>query len=290
MRDQVVGVQVAVAVREHHALRARRRARGVVERDHVVLAARDGAAAARRTRRATSASQSVQPGRDRGAGRRRAIQCFTRRRASRGSPRRPATYAASTSATVHARVVQDVLVVRGGEPVVERHEDRADPARARRSSRGSSGSSGERMQTRSPCLTPRRGARARAGSRALQLAVGEAQVAVHDRGLVGIELRRAAQEIVDEERNFHRSAHHDDAAGDLAGASARRTRRSPPSSLIRARHQVVEVELAVQVACRRSAACRCGSGWCPCSSPGSSSRTGSRRRAARPSGRPGSCR
>ena len=59
--DEVVRVDVAVAVREHHALRPRRRARRVVDRDDVVLVARRPAAARRRTRARRARPSPVQP-------------------------------------------------------------------------------------------------------------------------------------------------------------------------------------------------------------------------------------
>ena len=202
MGDQVVGVQVTVAVREHHALGARRRPRGVVERHDATLLARD------------EGRRLGGLGRDPGV----EIGEFRGDRRARGGRRDPVADLREAGADLgecrgvggvddrdaHSRVAEDVLVVRRREAVVEGHEDRADLAGGVEALQEIVGVRGQDADPVALADAEREERPGQAVHPLAPLAVAVALRPVHDGGLVGVEVRGAAQEVVDQERNVHR--------------------------------------------------------------------------------------
>ena len=104
---------------------------------------------------------------------------------------------------LHAGVVDDVRMVLRRQPVVQRHQDRAD-------ARGGVEALQEKMgvgaEDADPVSLPDAEPRQRVGQPPdpfRVFGVGIAPVAVHDRGLVRVQAHGALQEIVDEQRYLH---------------------------------------------------------------------------------------
>ena len=103
----------------------------------------------------------------------------------------------------HARVVQDVFVVRRHQAVVERNQNCADLARGVKTLK-------EKVGVRTQDADAVVGFHAQTQERMrqpvharLQLRIRVAPRAVHHRSLVGIELHGTAQKVIGEKRNFH---------------------------------------------------------------------------------------
>lgn len=199
--DHVVGVQVAVAMRHHDALGSVGRARGVVDRDELVLA-------------------------DLGSGRGLGTRGFekrvpglpARRRLARVHGHDPMLHLRQGVADLveHARVlavdqhrrdpgvIQDVLVIRGDEPVVQRDEHQADLRR-----RVEALEEEMRVRAQDADAIAAGQAEVEQGVREpmdalVELAVAVAAPAVDDCGLLRVETHGASQEVGDEQRDFHR--------------------------------------------------------------------------------------
>ena len=200
--DEVVGVDVAVAVRQHHALRPRRGAGGVVDRSRVVLVLRNLG----RGGGGLTLDQRVPIGPARG---RRGVRRRVRRDPVDDGLQVRADLIDHLRVFVvhqdrgHARVVDDVFVVAGHQAVVERHKDGANLSDAVVAFEEI-----VRVRAEDADAVALLHAEAREGVRelvhaCLELAVGDAQIAIDDRRLIRVELGRAAQEVVDEQWYFH---------------------------------------------------------------------------------------
>ena len=200
--DEIVGVDVAVAMGEHHTLRARRGARGVVDRSDVVLVLIDRRRAGAGLRR-----DQLVPVPPAGRGLR------TCRRIGYD----PVLHLGEAGAhfvhelrvlvvhehRLHARVVDDVFVVGGDQPVVERHQDRAD---LRHGVEALQKVVRVRAEDTDPVALLH--AQLEQGMTELvapflELRVGDAFVTVDDGRLVRVELGCTAEEIADQQGNFH---------------------------------------------------------------------------------------
>ena len=198
--DHVVGVEIAIAVRQHHALGPRGGAGGVVDRDDVVLVERDGLGQLGGP--CTNQRIPVDPSR------RRIAVAARHDPVPHGGQARadPVDHVGVLAVDQHGGdpgVIEDVLVVAGDQPIVQRHENGADET-------GPVKTLEEEMRVG----TENADAVALADAEAAQgvaepvrarrhLAIGESLAGVDHAHLLGVSRRRAAQEIGDEKRHVH---------------------------------------------------------------------------------------
>ena len=200
VRDEVVGVDVAVAVREHHALRTRRRAGRVVDRRDVVLVLLDGRSPTCGLLR--DQRLPVGPAVGRVAGILRDDPLPHRRQAG-ADLFDHADVLMVDEQHRDAGVVDDVLVVGGGQAEVERHKNGADLCDAVVALE-------EEVRVGAEDAHPIAGLHAERAQRVRELVhpcaelrIRESPIAVDDGSLRRIEADGAAQKVVDQQRYFH---------------------------------------------------------------------------------------